>query len=772
MYINGRAVSETVWKWKYKLRHLGKSGEKTLSDFSSVESDDGLGKAAKAGKKNKVGVALNGDSSKNGEVGTNLSVKTLYEGSGSHGDSYDWVDYPPKQLSKSAARAQDRVAIKVFKVKDLSKPVMSGRYSLRYHMIQVQNPLLVECLGEVLKKQDAHLDASDIATFHHPFRELYFGYDDIAAKYRSLDETDPSSPLKPFLLLLVRLLDEVLGDTRQKVAALRAEGLITHKLAWTLFPRGATVVSWAGVDGSCEVLFKVTGTSYVNVAGAEWLAVEGQVVRFDGRRFVWDDTTVRIPPFAGCRPVAELPAYPLEYYKSDSESPGGLKERLAARGRKVLDYQGLTYASYSGIAIQRCNNKVQRLNVDGRVLVDVVGYKKHHLAQGLKEGKDPQAKKRFVVEERGADGEGEDKDGGGGDGDDAAGGAKRLGAAAQERNKKALMAKEEEEPLLMYMVPLIEGYALKNKLWVSFFVEDIRPVAWNDEAFDHLVYDEQQKDLVMSFVESHCGRGAGVGGGGARAKALEDVIAGKGQGLVMLLSGPPGTGKTLMAEAVADRARRPLFYLQAEDLGISAAVLGENLKKVFQMATEWNAVILLDEADVFMAERHPQDLGRNELVSIFLRELEYFKGVIFLTTNLYRTIDSAFRSRVSLHLLFNALTPEARTRIWRKFLDRLPPPPPGLKSDTSGGSNGSGGSTEEGDGRRQAGGTLTDEDVEELGAWQLNGREIKTAVKMTKTWCDHKGYELTLARLENGIRVTSPHATKSSRAHDTSLYDE
>jgi SpoVK/Ycf46/Vps4 family AAA+-type ATPase len=81
----------------------------------------------------------------------------------------------------------------------------------------------------------------------------------------------------------------------------------------------------------------------------------------------------------------------------------------------------------------------------------------------------------------------------------------------------------------------------------------------------------------------------------------------------MLLSGPPGTGKTLMAEAVADRTRRPLFYLQAEDLGINAAVLGANIKKVFQMATEWDAVILLDEADVFMAERHPQDIARNEL---------------------------------------------------------------------------------------------------------------------------------------------------------------
>lgn len=64
--------------------------------------------------------------------------------------------------------------------------------------------------------------------------------------------------------------------------------------------------------------------------------------------------------------------------------------------------------------------------------------------------------------------------------------------------------------------------------------------------------------------------------------------------MILLLSGPPGTGKTLTAEAVADKTRRPLYYLQAEDLGINASTLGPKIKKTFEMATEWDAVILLD----------------------------------------------------------------------------------------------------------------------------------------------------------------------------------
>lgn len=294
-------------------------------------------------------------------------------------------------------------------------------------------------------------------------------------------------------------------------------------------------------------------------------------------------------------------------------------------------------------------------------------------------------------------------------------------------------------------------------------------MVWNDAAYDHLVYNEQQKDLVLSFVENH----------GLTKNVLEDVIVGKGQGLIVLLSGPPGTGKTLMAEAVADRTHRPLFYLQAEDLGINAAALGANIKRVFEMAIDWDAVILLDEADVFMAERNPNDIHRNELVSIFLRELEYFRGIIFLTTNLYHTIDSAFRSRVSLHLLFKPLTSEARELVWRKFLNRLPET--GIKDKarliTNGIVNGRHGGAGDREGGEEAGEAevekgLSDEDVKALSRWSLNGREIKNAVKMVRSWCDNKAYDMNLTRLENGIKATSPHASREGTTDgDDSLYD-
>ncbi len=186
-----------------------------------------------------------------------------------------------------------------------------------------------------------------------------------------------------------------------------------------------------------------------------------------------------------------------------------------------------------------------------------------------------------------------------------------------------------------------------------------------------------------------------------------------------------------MSLIVADKTRRPLYYLQAEDLGTDASRLGPKIKKVFEMATEWDAVILLDEADVFMAEREPADIARNELVSIFLRELEYFKGIIFLTTNLYSTIDTAFRSRVNIHLVFHFLPFSSRLLLWQKFLDRLD-----VKVK------------------------LEESEMRELAKWELNGREIKNAIKTVRTWAAIKGFEMGLVKLEAGIRVTAPQAGK------------
>ncbi|CAM1507520.1 Fc.00g071610.m01.CDS01 [Cosmosporella sp. VM-42] len=722
-------ISEFFWKVRCKVLHKSDSPLNKPLDLDSTSEDDP--KTTTPGK--------------DPTFGADTTVKTLYEGRNSSPSHYEWVDYPPKQLSKSAARAQDRVAIKVYKIKDRDKPCVAGRFPLKYHSIEVQNPMLVGALESIMKKENVYLDVHDTAEFTEPFRPLWFCQDDIRDLYR---EVSPEDQLKGYLQLMLRVIDDMFGEIKTKRRHLLASGLIDFKSAWTLFPRGCTVYTY-GLNS--EFICKVEDTEYVKKNEGTFLLIKGKIMTFNGEEFIWQDKSLPIPAFAGNKPIRELRHYPFEFHSERDI----IMKRLISRGKKVLDLQGLQYRCYNGIALHDGEKQcLEKHNVEGRVLIDVVGYNKYHLALGKRENKDPETERNQVRRARRRRPNDDDDDLN--DAETKTEGnksqKKRLTEKEQLKNTMEMMEREED---LGFMSDMIGGYALKNKLWVQFYIEDIEAMVWNDQAFDHLVYDDQQKDLVLSFVENHSLTNGS-------SNAMEDVIVGKGQGLIILLSGPPGTGKTLTAEAVADRTHRPLFYLQAEDLGINAATLGANIKRVFEMATEWNAVILLDEADVFMAERNPNDIHRNELVSIFLRELEYFRGIIFLTTNLYHTIDGAFRSRVSLHLLFQALNKEARETVWRKFLQRLPEQTFRVKDVTEG--------NEDDEDPKPVEKPLDEEDIAQLSLWQLNGREIKNAVKMVRNWCDHKGYVMTLARLESGIKVTSPHASKDGDV-DEDLYE-
>ncbi|KAL8651371.1 MAG: hypothetical protein Q9210_003290 [Variospora velana] len=178
----------------------------------------------------------------------------------------------------------------------------------------------------------------------------------------------------------------------------------------------------------------------------------------------------------------------------------------------------------------------------------------------------------------------------------------------------------------------VKGYSLKDKKWMTFPVGPIGEIKWNDRAFERLVLPNDHKDLILALIESQV----------ANREQFDDVIQGKGKGMIMLLSGPPGVGKTLTADSVSENIRAPLYVMSAGDFGLSSSGVESSLSSVMEMCTKWNAVLLIDEADVFLEQRSARDLGRNQLVSIFLRMLEYYEGILFFTTNRDEIIDAAF----------------------------------------------------------------------------------------------------------------------------------
>ncbi len=106
----------------------------------------------------------------------------------------------------------------------------------------------------------------------------------------------------------------------------------------------------------------------------------------------------------------------------------------------------------------------------------------------------------------------------------------------------------------------------------------------------------------------------------------------------------------------------------AGDLGTDAQLLEKRLAGILSLVCRWNAILLLDEADVFLECRSRYRLEYNALISVFLRQLEYSQGLIFLTTNRVTIIDEAIQNRIHLGLKYDDLKPRARESIWMAFL--------------------------------------------------------------------------------------------------------
>lgn len=85
----------------------------------------------------------------------------------------------------------------------------------------------------------------------------------------------------------------------------------------------------------------------------------------------------------------------------------------------------------------------------------------------------------------------------------------------------------------------LKGYSLRNKKWLTFSIGFVKDIKYNDNAFESLVLPADHKELVLALTESQV----------ANKENFDDVIQGKGRGMIMLLSGPPGVGKTLTAES-------------------------------------------------------------------------------------------------------------------------------------------------------------------------------------------------------------------------------
>jgi hypothetical protein len=412
------------------------------------------------------------------------------------------------------------------------------------------------------------------------------------------------------------------------------------------------------------------------------------------------ETIIHLKTFKGTIKITSLDAYPIQYHSTPNE----LRRSLLERGRKWMSLTGIEHKQYKGIAAVQTGDKIVKHNVDSRVMLDRVTFKKlnntyrfpdpvvAHPAPVVINGVcqpplTPPPRVASLPPPRGVDEYGNILPA------MSFGQPQRVQANRRDENDDVDLSDDD----LILTSAVVYGFSLTDKLWLEFNVQNIQDVAWNQDAFANLVIPSGRKALLQSLVDAH-----------HQGDGFDDFIKGKGQGLVINLFGPPGVGKTFSAEATSEHVKRPLYIVGASELGTKATELNLALERVFDLATSWKAIILIDEADVFLERRSLHDIERNAMVAVFLRHLEYYRGIMFLTTNRVKAFDEACLSRIHVALHFKELSESSRAQVWAAFIAKVKV-------------------------------TITEEQLQDLARRNVNGRQIKNAARTAQSLAVGRG---------------------------------
>ncbi|KAK4454470.1 P-loop containing nucleoside triphosphate hydrolase [Podospora aff. communis PSN243] len=551
----------------------------------------------------------------------------------------------------------------------------------------VRSTDMQEILSEAMSGYPDWRSNSHSWTFEPPYTPLVHRWDRILGINKQLasevsDKTDDTCKKAKAAAELVEFLKPLLSPSIGSIAEARDTKQIAFKDVWQILPPGELAMTEFLEEKSICRVASHEGGQDSSTALVVWI----ETVMWNGREAGIVKSQRTIEPYDGVKDVTSLDIHPLSYVDDVEE----VKRKMIARGRKYEKLRGRHFQMYRGQSYTMDYN-LRTQSMSGRVMIDNYAYCEiDNVEKTAVEPLEPALTPDAATESA----------------DEAGSSYASVTSVANDREED-LTPFTDEHCLLAR--PWVTGMDFEKKEWAKFLVDGLTDIEWNDQPFENLVLPEADKQLAWDFVESKA----------HFRQDYDDFISTKGRGLMILMFGPPGVGKTFTAEAVSEKARVPLYSIGAGMLGSFPSDVEAELGRVLKLCTMWNAMLLIDEADVFLGTRTDEGLARNELVSIFLTKLEYYQGILFMTTNRIQGIDHAFQSRIDLFLPYRDLGSEARRKVWENTMNHL------------------------GRDRFEADDAMLDR----LSKLALNGREIKNLVKTAQLLSHKTGGFVTSEKL-------------------------
>ncbi|KAL2631859.1 hypothetical protein R1flu_016545 [Riccia fluitans] len=487
---------------------------------------------------------------------------------------------------------------------------------------------------------------------------------------------------------LIRFVDTQFLDTTEMYERMKTSGRVSFDMLWTSMTPGEDVVYRCGISDE-ELCGKIWKAVYKlnDSCPPKWcLQLRLDVYDYNCEGYQKYSRINEVLVYENEKPLRGLEVYPYKFM----EDSGEIKARLLDRGSRfgyltsAVRYRYMEFkgSMYTKKRIYYGDVQILKENADGRVMVDQFSFSKIETDREM-ENAEP--------------------------------------SSTVARDGRVRTVDISENLNRIYAPAIVYGFSFRLKKWGCFSVEGFSEVVFDGgSSWNQLVMDPNLKEITEHLVVQQLRKSE------RSELGRVDPIANKGDGCIIICYGPPGTGKTLTAESLAEKLQAPLWSLSVSELGTDPYELEPKLVSVLEIAALWKTVLLLDEADVYLEKRSTSDVQRNAMCGIFLRNLEYYRGVLLLTTNRIPSFDDAFRSRISVFLRYPPLTVDQREKIWTNLLGRAE-----MIEDIGA--------------IRQL--------VKDMAVHDLNGREIRNTIRNAQTWSQAINEPLCFKHIVNATKV-------------------